>query len=168
VAICLRAIASLPAASGIATAPAVSPAGTAIARRPVMTHLRLIAWSLAAIGMVTVAGCSDDNTNAELHVHNNSSFQIVEIHVTSVGSTTWGENLLQGGVLAPNATLTIHVDCDFYDVRLIDEQGVPCEIHDVELCGSHADWVIENTTCTVFGDAQATAGANDSAPPAAP
>ena len=132
-----------------------------------MTHLRLIAWSLAAVGMVTVAGCSDtDEANATLHVHNNSDFSIVDIRVTSVGSTTWGNNLIAGTTLAPMQSLTIAVSCNSYDVRLVDQQGVDCEIHNVELCASHADWVIDNNTCTVFAGTHPAGSANRSATPA--
>lgn len=133
-----------------------------------MTHLRLIALSLAAVGMVTIAGCSDnDEANATLHVHNNSDFSIVDIRVTSVGATTWGDNLIAGTTLAPKQSLAVNVNCDFYDVRLVDQQGVDCEIHDVELCASHADWVIDNNTCTVFAGTHVAAGANGSAAPPA-
>jgi hypothetical protein len=120
--------------------------------------------------MVTVAGCSDtDDNNAQLHVHNNSDFSIVEIHVTSIGSTTWGENLISGQTLAPKDSLTIDVSCGTYDALLVDQQGVDCQVHNIELCGNHADWVIDNTTCTVFGAAkaarEAAAKANGSAAP---
>lgn len=144
-----------------------------------MTHPRLIALSLAAVGIVTVAGCSDNDdnnnnndNNAQLHVHNNSNFSIVEIHVTSVGSTTWGQNLISGQTLAPGDSLTIGVTCDTYDALLVDQQGVDCQVHNVELCGNHADWAIDNNTCTVFGATkaarEAAAKANGSMAPAAP
>ncbi|HEX7836241.1 MAG TPA: hypothetical protein VF469_02195 [Kofleriaceae bacterium] len=127
--------------------------------------------SLAAVGMVTVAGCSDNDdnndNNAQLHVHNNSNFAIVEIRVTSVGSTTWGENLISGQTLASTDSLTINVSCGTYDALLVDQQGVACQVHNVELCGNHADWVIDNNTCTVFGASKAAAEANGSAAPAA-
>ena len=89
--------------------------------------------------MVTVAGCNDDNNEAELHVHNNSDFSIVDIRVTSVGSTTWGSNLIAGETLAPGDSLTIEVDCGTYDALLVDEQGVDCQVHNIALCGSQAD-----------------------------
>ena len=122
--------------------------------------------------MVTVAGCSDNDENeAQLHVHNTSSFSIVEIHVTSVGSTTWGPNLIAGTTLVPGDSLAIDVSCGTYDALLVDEQGVDCQVHDIELCGNHADWVIDNNTCTVFGTAraarEAAAEANGPAAPAA-
>lgn len=134
-----------------------------------MTHLRLIALSLAALGMITVAGCDDNDNNnttsATLHVQNNSDFAIVEIHVTSVGSTTWGSNLLSGP-LQPGQSLTLGVSCGTFDALLVDEQGVDCQLHNVDLCLNQAAWVINNTTCTVFGAAKAAGEANDAATPA--
>lgn len=137
-----------------------------------MTHLRLIALSLASIGLVAASGCSDDNndTSGSLRVQNNSDFEIVEIHVTSVGSSTWGPNLIPGDTLAPGDGLTLDVSCDTYDALLIDESGVDCQIHDVDLCLNNADWIINNNTCTVFAAAraarEAAAKASGSAAPA--
>jgi hypothetical protein len=138
-----------------------------------MTHLRLIALSLASVGLVAVTGCSDNNdndTSGSLRVQNNSDFGIVEIHVTSVGSSTWGPNLISGDTLAPGDALTLDVSCDTYDALLVDDSGVDCQIHDVDLCLNNADWVINNNTCTVFSAAraarEAAAKASGSASPA--
>ena len=121
-----------------------------------MQDLRLFACVVAALGSLAVAGCSSGNaTDASLHVQNSSDFSIVEIRVTSVGSTTWGPNLLGGDILAPGETLTIDVTCGTYDALLVDESGVDCQLHSVDLCFGDASWVIRNNTCTVFGVAKA-------------
>lgn len=133
-----------------------------------MRNLRTIACVIAALGAITVAGCDDDDDDAELNVHNNSDFDIVEIHVTSVGSTTWGPNLIGGDVLHPGESLEIDVDCGFYDVLLIDSAGVDCELHDLDLCFTEADWVIENETCAVFGAAKAAREGTRTTSPATP
>jgi hypothetical protein len=122
-----------------------------------MTHLRILALSFAALGTVAVAGCSDDSSSgpdATLQVQNASDFSIVEIHVTSVGSSTWGPNLISGDVLAPGESLTIDVTCDTYDALLVDSDGVDCQLHSVSLCFNDASWVIQNNTCSVFGEAK--------------
>jgi len=121
-----------------------------------MKTLGYFACVAAALGSIAVAGCtSDSGPDASLNVRNHSDFVITEIHVTTVGSTDWGPNLLRGDALFPDETLTIDVSCDTYDALLIDEDGVQCQIHRLDLCFSTADWVIENNTCTTFGAARA-------------
>ena len=120
-----------------------------------MTYSRFIALSLAALGAISAAGCSDDSTDSTLHVRNDSDFSIVEIRVTSVGSPTWGPNLIDGDELRPGESILVGVECDTYDALLVDEEGVDCELHDLDLCLNDADWIIRNNTCTVFGAARA-------------
>jgi len=123
-----------------------------------MKNLRRFAYVAAALGSLAIAGCSDDDsdsTDASLHVRNASDFSITEIRVTSVGSSSWGPNLLNGDILAPGETLTIDVTCSTYDALLVDEDGVDCQLHSVDLCFSDTDWVIQNNTCTAFAAAAA-------------
>ena len=133
---------------------------------------------MAVLGSLTAAGCGDDNDHdndhdcdnddhngdcvpqGALRVQNQSEFAITEIHVTSVGSTTWGPNLISGAILAPGNSLTVAVACDQYDALLIDEAGEQCIIHSVDLCFSKADWIIRNDTCSAFThESPDTAGA---------
>lgn len=121
-----------------------------------MQNLRILACSVAVLGSMAIAGCSSsDNSGGTLRVRNQSDFAITEIHVTSVGSTTWGPNLISGDILAPGETLNVDVSCDTYDALLIDESGAQCTVHDIDLCSNTADWVIQNNTCPVFAIARA-------------
>lgn len=121
-----------------------------------MQNLRFLACVVAALGSVAIAGCSSDSgVSATLHVRNNSDFAITEIHVTSVGNSSWGPNLISGDVLLPGEMLSIDVACDTYDALLVDQDGVDCQLHSIDLCFSDAVWVINNSTCSVFGAARA-------------
>lgn len=119
---------------------------------------RLIAPVLAACAsFATVAGCSVESNDggviiddASLRVVNDSDFVIEEFYLTDVGSATWGPNLLRGDVLFPDEEILLGVDCGFYDVLVVDEAGVDCEVDSVDLCLNDATWVINNNTCTVF------------------
>jgi hypothetical protein len=116
----------------------------------------------ATLGSIAMAGCGSDNdcdnnnhnnncvAQGALRVQNQSGFAITEIHVTAVGSTTWGPNLISGTVLAAGSSLTVSVACDQYDALLIDEAGEQCTLHNVDLCFSSADWIIRNDTCAAF------------------
>ena len=121
-----------------------------------MNNLRYFACVACALGSLAVAGCSSDSgPDASLRVQNSSDFSIVEIRVTSVGSTNWGPNLLGSDNLDPGMALTIDVTCGTYDALLVDESGVDCQLHNVDLCFNDAAWVIRNDTCSVFGAAKA-------------
>jgi hypothetical protein len=123
-----------------------------------MNQLRILASLVGVLGSVASAGCGSDSSSgsdATLRVVNRSDFAITEIHVTDVGSSTWGPNLVSGDLLAPGESLTLGVDCSTYDALIVDEDGVDCEVHDVDLCLNDASWIIRNETCSVFGAARA-------------
>jgi hypothetical protein len=137
--------------------------GTTVAPRLViMLTNRLVVAALAATLSLTAAACGgggsgsviiDDSPDSSLVVDNQSDFAITELYLTSVNSGSWGPNLLRGDVLLPDENLTLGVDCGFYDALLVDEDGVDCEIDDLDLCLNDAVWVIRNNTCNVFGAA---------------
>jgi len=106
---------------------------------------------LASLSLVFVSAC----TNADLTITNNSDFAITEMHVTQVDNPSWGPNLIAGDVLLPGEFTTISTTCDTYDVMLVDEAGVSCEIDSIDLCANSRDFVITNNTCVAFRKAAA-------------
>ena len=79
-------------------------------------------------------------------MQNDSSFAIVEIRVAERHDSR-AEDILHGDVLRPGESLTIRLDCGTYDVQLVDEDRATCELRNVDLCFSRADWIIRNNTC---------------------
>jgi hypothetical protein len=128
-----------------------------------MNNLRLIASLCAGLGSASLIGCSADvqvdspGPDSILHVENQSDFSVVTLQVAPVGTSTWGPNLLRNGALDPGDSIDLGVACDTYDARLIDETGVDCQLHDVDLCLNDADWIIRNETCVQFREAAAAA-----------
>jgi hypothetical protein len=108
----------------------------------------LVAGTAACAGSATVE--VEPTPGASLTVVNDSDFVIHEIFLTETDNPDWGPNLLRGDVLFPDEELVLGVPCDFYDALLVDEDGVECEVHDLDLCLNDAVWVIRNSTCTVF------------------
>lgn len=116
-----------------------------------MLTTRLLAPSLALLVTASLVGCDDgSDVDATLEVSNESDFVIEEIYLTTVDSSTWGPNQLGSDVLFPDESFTLSVECDFYDALLVDEDGVECELHDLDLCLNDSVWVITNNTCGVF------------------
>jgi hypothetical protein len=116
----------------------------------------LLTSALAGALVLSAAACGDDSidvTSASLVVDNQSDFVIEQLYLTATNNPDWGPNLLGGDVLFPDESLTLGVSCDFYDALLVDENGIDCEIDDLDLCLNSAVWVIRNNTCTVFGAA---------------
>ncbi len=102
---------------------------------------------LAAPGCIIVA---DDD--ATLTIENDSEFFLDEIRLADVGSASWGPNLAPGGGLAPGDALELSdIDCDYYDLRVTDEDGFGCDMFDIDLCLNDALFIYDNNTCDVLG-----------------
>jgi hypothetical protein len=113
--------------------------------------MRTLPTSLLAIALATAAaGCvASDGGSSDFTVSNRSSYFLNEIHLAPVDSTTWGPDLLPGD-LAPGEDLVItSIQCDTYDVLVVDETGVDCELHNIDLCANSDGWTIDDTTLDV-------------------
>jgi len=100
-----------------------------------MHPFRIAAPVFALLASAAVlSGCTSDN--ASLRVENHSDFDIIDLRVTSVGSSSWGPNLLGSNSLQPNETITLGVSCGTYDAQLTDDSNVMCEVHDLDLCAN--------------------------------
>ena len=116
---------------------------------------RLSVSLLACLGLAACAA-DDGVPDATLTVVNQSDYVIEELYLTASFESGWGPNQLGGDVLYPDERITLGADCGFYDALLVDEDGVDCEIYDIDLCLNDAEWIIRNNTCTVFGGLEAT------------
>ena len=105
--------------------------------------------SLFLLPFLVVAACTD----ASLTITNSSDFAITEMHVTGTNNPSWGPNLLAGDVLLPGEHTTVNTTCGTYDVMLVDETNVSCEIDAIDLCQNSSDFVITNNTCAAFREA---------------
>jgi len=58
---------------------------------------------------------------------------------------TWGADLLGADILEPGDVLqTTGIECDTYDIRIIDEDGDECILDTVDLCVDDAVWSIDD------------------------
>ncbi|HEX4497525.1 MAG TPA: hypothetical protein VIE43_17760 [Thermoanaerobaculia bacterium] len=74
---------------------------------------------------------------------NNSQWAIQHIYMSSTRSRYWGDDLLGSDILYPRQQVRIpSILCDYYDIKLTDEDGDACVLNQVDVCGSNQQWVI--------------------------
>jgi hypothetical protein len=93
----------------------------------------------AALAAVTCAAYASD-----LVIKNRSAWDIHRIYISSTDAESWGDDQLDDDILKSGQTLTLHgVTCDYYDVKLVDEDGDKCELRNVKLCSDNI-WTIDD------------------------
>lgn len=102
----------------------------------------LAAFTLALALPACVFTTNDDD--GLLSVVNDSSFVIEEVRVASIGSQFYGPDLLGVEDLYPGESVSVRLQCDFYDVLFVDEAGLECEVLDVDVCISRTIFVIDD------------------------
>jgi len=112
-----------------------------------MLALRTIAAATLAVAACTAGGEAyiDPGQDASLTIVNDSDYILEEVRIAPVDSRSWGPNMTPDA-LFPGENLTVTVDCDYYDVLVVDETGVDCVLADIDLCFSDDTWVITNAT----------------------
>lgn len=107
-------------------------------------NLRIAPLVLGLLVALGVGACVV-NDDASLTIYNGSDYAIMEIYLTPTGSSSWGPDLLGSDLLLPGEEVTIDfIDCDYYDILIVDEDGVECEILNVDFCFSDDVWTITN------------------------
>jgi hypothetical protein len=121
-------------------------AGMRFAAMPVMRGSTILTATVASLAL---AGCVASSGDSSLTVANDSDFVLTEVHLAATDSPSWGPNMLPG-VLFPGEELIITgIECDTYDVLVIDENGIDCELTGIDLCFDDDVWVIDNVDLAV-------------------
>lgn len=107
---------------------------------------------LALSGLTAAPGClivaDDDST---LTIENDSDFFLDDIRIRDVGTSDWGPNLAPLDGLAPGDALVLEeIECDFYDLSVIDEDGEGCDFFDIDLCLNDALFIYRNNSCDIL------------------
>lgn len=101
-----------------------------------------LSWAAASC---VVSGGGDSS----LTIANDSSYVITSVYLAAEDDPSWGPDLLPG-TLFPGEELTIGaIDCDTYDVLVVDETGVECELSGLDLCFDDDLWVVDDVTLDV-------------------
>lgn len=125
-------------------------------RKPLSSILSILAVGALAAALSACVMAPADDDDSTLLVVNASDYRVDEIYLTYYDSSSWGPNLLRSPLYPDEDVLLVDIECDYYDALLVDEDGVECELRDVDLCFSDATWYLRNNTCDIFaakGDA---------------
>jgi hypothetical protein len=80
-----------------------------------------------------------------LTISNDSDYSVHHLHVTPAHKVSWGKDWLGSDVLLPHEEVTLSgLNCDEYDIKLIDDEGDVCIVEDVDLCQKDAHWELTN------------------------
>lgn len=80
---------------------------------------------------------------ATIKVINQSNWEIHHLFLSSSADDQWGPDQLEDEVLAKGDSITLTgIDCDDYDIKVVDEDGDECTIQEVNLCGDDSYWKI--------------------------
>jgi hypothetical protein len=93
---------------------------------------------------------------ATVKIINQSKWEIHHIYLSPTDEDEWGPDQLGEEVLAKGDSLTLTgIECDTYDVKVVDEDGDECVIKEVDLCKDNTYWKItddELLDCEGYGD----------------
>ncbi len=102
-----------------------------------MKRIVLLAVALCALTVPMYA------KKATVKIINQSKWEIHQIFLSSSDDQEWGPDQLEDEVLAKGESLTLtDIDCDLYDIQVVDEDGDECVIEQVDLCGDNSYWKI--------------------------
>lgn len=106
-----------------------------------------VAALVMAVGPMTALVEAQAKKKASVTVINKSDWRIDQLYLSSADDEEWGPDQLQEMVINPGETFTLKgIECDTYDIRIVDEDGDQCIVGDVELCGDKATWTITSKT----------------------
>ena len=97
----------------------------------------VVALSFAALPLYAA------KKKATVKIINQSKWEIHHIYLSSHDDDNWGEDQLEDDILAKGQSLTLtNIDCDDYDIKVVDEDGDECVIEEASLCGDDSYWKI--------------------------
>jgi hypothetical protein len=112
--------------------------------------LALLTFAISASALASGCIIVSDDDDSTITIVNDSDFFLVDIAIALEGFD-YGPNLLNSA-LPPGGEVTIFdVECDFYDIRIEDEDGFVCELLSVDICFEDAVFFIDNVDLNSCG-----------------
>ena len=118
-----------------------------------MSRLAACAFAVVAAACATTHA-THEWWHGSITVANDSNYDINHLFLTPSHEVHWGPDQLGTDVLASHHEVTlVGLECEAYDLKLIDHEGDECVVHDIDLCLQDAHWHLtdgELATCTGF------------------
>ena len=114
--------------------------------------MKKVLLSVLSVVVLGCAGLSFQSFTAKkqsqtIKIYNNSKWDIDHIYISHIDKESWGADLLGSDeVMTPGEYITIKVDCNIYDVKIVDEDGVVCQLADVTICDGDSIWAVGDLT----------------------
>ncbi len=108
----------------------------------------------AVIATATLSGgcfivADDDPGDSTLTVANRSSYWLDELYIAHVNDASWGPDLIAGSLPPGSDVIIYDIVCGRYDVLVVDETGVECELANLDLCFDDDLWVVDDVTLDI-------------------
>lgn len=113
---------------------------------------KLLAVFLSTAAVVAWAGPAW--WKGTLTIDNDSDYAVHHLYVTPAHKVSWGKDWLGKDVLFPHEFAVLSgLNCDEYDIKLVDDEGDVCVVEDVDFCLQDAHWHLTNkelASCSGF------------------
>ncbi len=87
--------------------------------------------------------CEGYEVSSSLTIYNQSRWDIYNLFLSPSTSRSWGPDQLDDEILGSGQYFELHgIDCNTYDVRMVDEDGDECIVEQIDLCAEEAGWHI--------------------------
>ena len=110
---------------------------------PVTRMKAITALMLLLTGPLTPLGRAQSGTYP-VRIENATNYSIYEVHISRTNDSSWEQDLLGRDTLSPGWIFTARAYPGRYDLKLVDEDGDVCEVHNVAVSGP-TNWRITNS-----------------------
>lgn len=115
-----------------------------------MRSTPLLPLALTAALATGAAGCViSSGDDSSFTIVNDSSYVLYEVYIAEVSDPTWGPNLAPAPLFPGDELVVVDIDCGTYDVLVVDDTGLECELRNVDLCFDDDYWYITDFTLDV-------------------
>ena len=102
---------------------------------------RLAAFAVALL--IVAAPAFAKQKKAKIKIINQSKWEIHHLYLSASDDRNWGPDQLGKEVLGTGQSFTLtDIDCDKYDIKVVDEDGDECVVEKVSLCEDETEWKI--------------------------
>jgi hypothetical protein len=83
--------------------------------------------------------------HSSVTIENSSDWAIQHIYLSPFDAVGWGADQLTDTTIKKGERLELKgIDCDTYDIKIVDEAGDECIVQDIDLCLQDATWSLDN------------------------